>query len=222
MKRTAALFFIFGLLYLPLPQNAQAQFGPFIEEGFGVGAGFSQADNATSFGGSAGYVILSPLELGLNVQRSSADDADFTRSGVAPYVALYPLSQMKQSPFSLSLSGSYSFDSFSGDQVDQFESSGGDLSGNTISFGGSVFRVVEAGESVEVVPAVGVTYTETETEASFQGETQTNTESTTSFGVSVGLSFEASEALRIVTTPSASFSDDSSAFGLSASLILPQ
>lgn len=222
MKRIALLLFPLCLFGLPLIQGAQAQFGPFVEKGFGVGGGFSQADDATSFGGTAGYVIPSTLEFGLSVQRSNADDIDFTRSGVGPYVTFYPLDQVERFPISMSISGGYTFDSFSGDEVDQFESSVGDLSGNTITIEGSLFRVVEVGELVEVIPAVGVTYTEVETETSFQSGTQTETESTTSFGTSVSFSYEASENFGIVVTPSASFSDDSSAFGLSASLVLPR
>lgn len=222
MKKATLFLFLLGLFGIPLSQNAQAQFGPFVEKGFGVAGGFSKANNSTTFGGTAGYVVLDPLELGLDVRQANSDQNDFSRSGVGPYLAVYPLAQAGQIPLSVSLSGSYSFDSFSGGGTDQFESRGGDLSGNTMNFGGSIFRVIEVGKLVEVIPAAGVTYAEVKTEATAQGETQTNTEETTSFGASVSFSFEASEAVKIVATPSASFSDDNTAFGLSASLVVPQ
>lgn len=214
---------IASFLALALPMEASAQFGSFINKGFGVGAGVSEADNSTTVGVSTGYVFTSVAEAGLNISRTSGDN-DINAVGIGPYVALFPVRQNESFPISVFLDGSYSFNTFSGSQVDQLESQGGDISGSSLSFGVGGFKSFGASETIDVIPSVGVSYTRNKTEISAGGQTQTETDGTTSLGLSVSFLFKSPNLStnNITVTPSISVSEDDSVFGLSAALVFPQ
>jgi len=220
MKKAIPVLLV-TFLILAIPLEATAQFGSFTEKGFGFGAGLSEADNSTSLGASAGYVFSPIAEAGLNISRTSGDN-DINAVGIGPYAALFPVRQDEAFPVSIFLDGSYSFNSYSGDQVEEFESQGGDISGSTLSIGGGGFRTFKAGESTDVIPSVGVSYTRNKTEINLGGETQTETDGATSLGLSVTFLFKAPEATNISATPSISVSDGDTTFGVSAALIIPR
>jgi hypothetical protein len=221
-NRLPYLFAVTLALLLTSVPNANAQFGPYIEKGFGFGAGFSSSENTTQLGASAGYVFVPAFEIGVGVSRSSSDETDVTTTSVGPFVAVYPVRQSNDFPLSVYLGGSYSFVSFAGDAIDQLEDQGVDLSGNVIGVQVGVYRSFDASDTFKIIPYAGVGYSRQNTEASGFGESESNSEETTYFTVSGSLLFETSETTHFALTPSASFGDEDSSFGISASLALPQ
>lgn len=209
------------LFALALPTEASAQFGAFTKKGFGVSAGVSEADNSTTVGVSTGYVFTSVAEAGLNISRTSGDN-DINAVGIGPYAALFPVRENESFPVSVVLDGSYSFNTFSGRQVDQLESQGGDISGSSLSFGVGGFKSFRASENIDAIPSVGVSYTRNKTEISAGGQTQTETDGTTSLGLSASFLFKSPNSTQITITPSISVSEDDSVFGISAGLIFPK
>jgi hypothetical protein len=220
---TKKLFYLpFLLAFTLLPIDADAQVGPYTEKGFGVGGGYSSADNSSTLSVSAGYVFQPALEIGVGVGRTNPDNSDITATGVGPYVSIYPVRQGENFPFSILLNGSYSFQTFSGNQVDAVESRGGSVSGNSFSLGGGFFHTFDAGESLNILPSAGVSYTRSRTEVSGGGETATNTEEATSLALSLSFEFETSGTSSFVVTPSTNIGDENSSFSISASFVLPR
>jgi hypothetical protein len=209
------LFFAF------LPLDSYAQFGPHAEEGFGVGGGYSSADNSSTISVSTGYVFQPALEVGVGVGRNSSDNADLTATGVGPYVSVYPVRQGEDFPFSIVLSGSYSFQTFSGNQVDRLESQGGSISGNSFSLGSGLFHAFDVNESLDILPFAGVNYARNKTEVSGGGQTASNTEGTTSLALSLSFEFKTSGSSSFVVTPSTNIGDENSSLGISASFVIP-
>jgi hypothetical protein len=216
------------LFYLPLlfafvllPSEATAQIGPFTEKGFGIEGSFSSADNSSTLGVGAGYVFQPAIEAGLGIGRNSTDNADVTTTGIGPYVSVYPVRQDENFPFSIILNGNYSFQTFSGDQIDQIENQGGSVSGNAFGLTAGLFHTFEANESVNIIPFGGVGYTRNKTEISGGGQSISNTEETTSLALSLAFEFETSSSSSFVLTPTARVAENNSSFGISASLVLP-
>lgn len=219
MNKLYYLPILFGFLLLPL--NANAQVGPYTEKGFGIEGSFSSADNSSTLGVSAGYVFQPALELGVGIARNSVDNSDLTATGVGPYVSIYPVRQGEQFPLTIILNGTYSFQTFSGAQVDQIERQGGSVSGNAFSLGTGLFHTFKAGDSVNIVPFVGVAYTQNKTEISGGGQSVSDTQQTTSLALSLSFEFKTAGTTSFVVAPTANVASDNSSFGIAASLVLP-
>jgi hypothetical protein len=219
MKRLAYLCSLVALFLLPL--NASAQFGPYMEGGFGVGGSYSQSGNLSTISASGGYVFDPAFEMGLGVERTSFDNADMSAAGVSPYVSIYPIREGEGLPFSVALNGSYTFQSYTGNLINSIESEGGSVSGNAFSVSGGIFPRFEANESVALLPFVGLGYTRNKIELNASGQTQTRTEELTSVILSLSLEFEVSSSSYFVVTPSTRIGNDHSSFGVSMSFVLP-
>jgi len=218
MKYTSLLAGIV-LLALVAP-STHAQFGPILQDGFGVGPGVSSSDDATAASVTAGYVFLPEVEAGLSVSRSFASNTDATTSAVGPYAALYPVRASESPPLSIELSGTAHFLSLGGSQVDRFEARGGDVSGTRYTFGGALFAPIDAG-SATIVPRAGVFYAQENVESSAQGSTFTNTTTSTSLVVSTSFRFGLSDDAALSLSPTTTLAEET-VVGLSVSLLLPQ
>lgn len=219
MKKLIYLPFLFAFVLLPL--DATAQVGQYTEKGFGIEGSFTSADNSSTLGVGAGYVFQPAIEAGVSVARNSVDNSDITTTGIGPYLSVYPVRQGESFPISIILNGSYSFQTFSGSQIDQLESQGGSVSGNAFSLGTGLFHTFEAGESINIIPLAGVSYTQNKTKISGGGQTISDTQETTSLVLSLSFEFETSGSSSFVVTPSANVAENNSSFGISASLVLP-
>lgn len=214
----AALLLPFGIL----PQQSIAQFGAYIDEGVGAGAGVRSSDNANQIEGSAGYVFNSTVEAGLSVLRNEPDQTDVTATGIGPYAAVYPVREGEQFPISIRLSGGYRFMSYSGDAVDRLESQGRDVSGNAFHASVGAFRVYATSEVLQIIPYASAGYTSNTLEVSEGGQFSGETNSSTSAGFSLTFLFLTSESTSFALSPSVSFSEDSSSYGLSVAFVFPQ
>ena len=196
--------------------------GIFLQEqqsGFGVSAGFASADEATTLSLSGGYLLDGMFEGGLTLARTTFDDTELNTTGIAPYVAFYPIRQGEDLPISVRLAAAYEFASVSGDALDTAEL---DAKGSGYSLGGAVFLSLEATPKLDIVPLVGVSYvgTNVEIEDGFGNSVEFD-ESYVVFALSAGFAFEASTSGLFTVTPTLGISDGETSFGIAAGYVLP-
>lgn len=210
-----SLFLLAILSLVAFPAAAQ---GLFISDGFGVGVGFSSSDGIATIGGSAGYVLNGRFELGGEVARS--EDEGLAVLELSPTVRFFPVRQASDMPVTVYVGAGYSFISFSGDEIDDLEQLGGDLSGNGYRVGGGLARSIEASPKLDVVLEGAFYYNSLTVEASFAGQSGSETESATSGSVAVNFAFGMASGGVFYLAPTLGFFDGEASFGVGAGIAL--
>lgn len=213
----------FVLLSCCIATKADAQgFGTYMDKGPGGVIGVTSFDGGTSVGATGSYVFSPLIEAKVSAYRSSYDDSEVTATGVGPALTVYPVRQSPDIPVSVALSGSYAFVSYSGDYIDNLEERGTDVSANSYSVDGSIFRVFEATPKLRIVPSVNVGYQNFQTEFSTSTDSEVNTEDGVGFGAAAIVLFQTSETMYFTVTPNVSVYEGDTSYGIAAAIALPQ
>ena len=218
------------LLFLTLSGRiAAAQTtGMFIDKGIGAGLGVSSNDNATQIMLEGSYAFNPMVEAGIGLARAEYDGENMAATGFGPFLGLYPLRQNEETPVSIRVGLGYTYQTLSGDAIDQLEDLGldVDVTGNTILLNGAVFHRLAAGPSLDIIPVAEVGYVRQQTSIRASGfgnsGSDSDSESNTYFSIGGVFAFPASPTSIIAVTPAITFSNGESSLSLRLSMAFPQ
>lgn len=202
--------------------EAKAQFGLLTERGAGASLGFASQENVTQLGFNAGYVVHPMFEVGLGASHSQDDESQLNATGVGPFVGFYPVRMSASMPVSVRLGAGYSHHSFGGEGAEALEALGVSMSGNSLLGSGALFLGVPIQPTLYLVPLVEAGYVHTNLRLESSGASDTDSDNTTYVTVGGSLIVAASPSTRLAFTPTITFNEGTSTFGLSAMVVLPR
>jgi hypothetical protein len=194
------------------------------QNGFGINGGFSSNEDLTGFFGSVGYSFSGIFDLGLSVGRFGFKEQllgeDFKATEISPNASFFVIKQDEKIPVSFSLNASYHSIKYSNKLLSDY---GIGVTGNAFSLGASLYSKFEASDAMRVQPSIGFAYITGSVKTENQnGLSDTEDIDTTLFALGLSLIFQTSPNNSFVVTPSLSFGDDVTTFGITLSLIIPQ
>ncbi len=191
--------------------------------GFEFDAAFFSNDDLSGIGGGFGYSVSGIFDFGLSVSRVSLDDKlageDMHATAVSPYVTFHVIKQDSiRFPISVSISGAYERDSYSSDALDLLD---WELKGDYFAFGFSIFKNVSTSPAMTIQPRGSFSYVTGSTEISDKyGNSESESNNTTSFGIGVSLLFKTSPTTTFRLHPGISINEDNTTFSLVVGLIV--
>jgi hypothetical protein len=199
----------------------QSEFLPSGQSGIQASAGFLSNSEASGFYGGLGYSFSGNFDIGFSVGRYGYDnsfyDENLSAIALSPYFNFLPVKQSGQIPVSISLGAAFERSTFSSDILDLADL---DMTGDYFSFGSSLFTNITVSEAMIIQPGLGVTYITGVTKLKNPNESISETNNATLFSLRTSLIFNNSERNSFVMSPSVSFSEDLTSFGLSLSYII--
>jgi len=192
------------------------------QSGFGITGSFSTNDDISGFTGGVGYSFSGVFDLGISVGRFGFDQQffgeDLNATTISPYASYFVVKQDEQTPVSFAVNGSYERQMYSNDVLSDFDI---DMTGSFFSIGASLYRMIEASETMNIQPAIGFSYITGEIKIEDSTESITESDNTTFFALGLSLIFRTSPTNTFVVTPTLGFGDDVTTFGLTLGLALP-
>jgi len=215
------------ILFLTCSIHAQGKFLAKGQNGFGLSVSFASNEDASSIGASAGYSIKGMFDFGLGFARASFDQeledadenpAELSATAISPYVTFHAIKQEPDKfPLSIALGAAYEHDSYSSDALDDFDLT---MSANSWLFGGSVYSNIDITPHFQLQPRGGVTYISTKSKLEDDaGNSISDTETTTVFGLGLSLVFKTSERNKFAVSPGLSVTDDNTTFSIGAGFV---
>jgi hypothetical protein len=208
------------------PATDAAAQGMFLDKGtsgFGFGAGYQTNEDVSGYSLTAGGSAKGTLDLGMSIGRLSFDQHqymdDLKATAISPFLRVHAIKQSESIPFSFSFGASYEWDSYSSDMLEKTEV---EMKGSAYSFGGSLYSTIPMSFSVELVPTVGITYTEAkvEFEDSF-GESISADGDVTTYSFGLNLSLRLPENRKFILGPGAAVNDENTTFTFSIGFVFP-
>jgi len=129
------------------------------KSGFEISAGYCNNKSCSGIIAGASYSVLSIFDFGFSVghlfNKQLLEGFKVTVTGVSPFLTIHPIKQDNTIPISISISGSYEFDSYSSQSLRNHDLS---MGGSYFSFGGSVYRNITLLTASKLQPSIGVAY----------------------------------------------------------------
>lgn len=213
----------FGLLLVVLISNIAFSQGDYLQRGqngIGLNFGFSSNSDASGIGGNISYSASGVVDISISITSVTFDDVDISAIAISPSLIFYAIKQEQgKFPISMAFGLGYERDSYSGDYLDQRD---WEMNGNYFVFGFNIFGKINTNSLTTFQPFGSISHaTGTTKVTDGLGNSDSEDDSTTSFGLGISMFFETSPKSIIRIDPRISFTEDYTTFSITLGVILP-
>jgi hypothetical protein len=193
------------------------------QNGLEINGGFSTNNDISGFGGGVGYSFSGVFDLGISVGRFGFDQQllgeDLNATTISPFASYLIIKQNEKIPVSFALNGSYQRIIYSNKVLRENNM---DMNGNSFTIGSSLYCMFVASEAMKIQPSIGFNYITGKLKLEDSAGSYTESFNTTVFTLGMSLIFLTSPTNTFVVSPTLSFGDDVTTFGISLGFVFPQ
>lgn len=217
------LLLVAGLVPSTTDVAAQGMFLDKGTSGFGFSGSYQTNEDVSGYALSAGGSAKGTIDLGMSIGRLSYDEHllmdDLKATAISPFFRVHAIKQSESVPFSFSVGVSYAWYSYSSDILEKTEV---EMKGSAYSFGGSFYSTIPMSSSLEMIPTVGIAYSEAKLELENDfGETVSADGDATTYSFGLNLSFRLPENRKFIIGPGASVNDENTTFTFGIGFVFP-
>ncbi|NIR52026.1 hypothetical protein GWO43_25745 [candidate division KSB1 bacterium] len=228
-KIATAYFFVLAFVFGQLnPTRAQGIFLSRGESNFGVEAGLSHGEHATTLIGSFGYSLKGVFDFGLSVGRTQFSDLfddrnlDLNAVSLSPSLTIHLGKPNEESPLGFLVFGGYERDFFSGDALGNRS-----MHANVFPSGAGFYTLQEITNQLRLIPVIVVSYVHSIFEFNDSGLSQNETENNVVAGLNLNFGIKDQPGNIFVLSPGIALIDVGSndvkmAFSISLAYVLKE
>jgi len=221
MRKTSIIFLLLMFL-LPIKLCSQGIFLEKGKDGFGFLGGYFSNEDVSGFGFYAGMTKDAFIDLGLSINRGSfkeKENDNLEAIEISPSVEFHLLKESEKLPFSLSLGGSYFYQHYSNDFLDDLDLK---MKSKGFSWSSDIYKTLYFSDNINIIPMFGISRSYSEGEISDDSEVIFSEDVyITNYSFGIFISFKNESGNIFLLNSALSLNDENTTVGFSLGFVIP-